>query len=332
MINATPPTNRGVEPTLSPISFKCDYFSVTIHEDFNSVFTHLIPYLFHSYDPDKWQWGEFFRDTERGGRCYQRVYFSDIGITLYCQPVNAGQNHCHIEIKGKAIESIGQIQLIEFIRAISETYLKWNVTRFDGAFDHSHISPGYMVNCENTGAFRTQSRSFKLVTSTVDGKRSSTYYVGSRSKGSERLLRVYDMRGYNRVELELRKNRADLVVKDLLKYDHDSWSSRFLCHLRDFVDVIDPLTGSGNKSRADLCPLWSDFIKASEAAKIRFDIERPSLQRTQNWIEKSVITSLATLLESKSVDMAWLVGQIEVGRSKMSSYQRLLVTSHLSSA
>ena len=332
MINATPPTNRGVEPTLLPISFKCDYFSVTIHEDFNSVFTHLIPYLFHSYDCNEYQWGDFFHDTKRGGRCYERVYISPVGISLYCQPVNDGQNHCHLEIKGKALESIGQLQFIEFLTVISETYTRWNVTRFDGAFDHSHISPEYMVKCERDGAFRTQSRSFKLVTSTTDGKRSSTYYIGSRSKGSERMLRVYDQRGYNRVELELRKTRADLVVKDLLLYKPDSWPSRFLCHLRDFVDVIDADTGSGNKSRADLCPLWADFVKASEAAKIRVSVESTSLQRTQEWIEKSVVTSLATLLDSKAVDVPWLMDQIEVGRLKMSSYQRLLVNSHLASA
>ena len=327
-VSLAPCTNRGVENTKQGIEFKCDWFSVTIHENFDQVFTNLIPLLFSDSGITDFHWSDFFHNVGHGGRGYKKLWTSPLGITLYAQPINKGQNHCHIELKGSALDNIGQGRFVEFAQTIAETYQRWNCTRFDGAYDHSDITPYMMNSAAQAGMLRTHCRSTRLDQSTTPAGTFATHYVGNRKEGSERLLRVYDRRGYNRLEFELRKKRSDLVFKDLLQLEPKLWPGRFMEHLRDFVDVIDVNTGSGNRSRASLVDWWSEFVRDAGKAAMRLDTVDTSLEKSKNWIERSVVTSLAMLLESGRVDQDWLFSEIERGRVKMSARQKLLAQSY----
>ncbi len=320
-----PITNRGVENTNKGIEFKCDWFSVTIHANFDQVFTKLVPLLISGSPIADYHWSDLFHDLGHGGRGYKKLWVSPIGVTLYAEPINKDQNHCHIEIKGKALDTIGQGRLIEFAKAMDSEFEKWKVTRFDGAYDHSDITPRMLKPAYDSRQIRTHCRTSKWIESQApDGVVSSTWYLGNRGEGTERLMRCYDVRGYNRIELELRKSRADMVFKDLLKTDLKLWPKRFMEHVRDFVDVIDPDTGSGNRSRADLIKWWSDFVKDAEKAGMRLETKDPSLDRSKEWVEHSVVTTLGMLFDSGKVDQDWLFREIERGRKKMSRRQQLL--------
>jgi len=329
----SPHTNRGVENTKQGLEFKCDWFSVTIHHGFDQVFANLVPLLLSDSGITDFHWSELFHDVGHGGRGYKRLWTSPIGVTLYAQPINKNQNHCHIELKGSALDNIGQGRFVEFAQTIAETYEKWNCTRFDGAYDHSEITPYMMDAAARSGMLRTHCRCTRLDQSTTPAGTFATHYVGNRKEGSERLMRVYDRRGYNRLELELRKKRADLVFKDLLLIEPEQWPMRFMEHLRDFVDVINVDTGSGNRSRAGLISWWGEFVRDASKAGMRLDTVDTSLDKSKEWIERSVVTSLAMLLESGRVDNEWLFNEIERGRAKMSPRQQLLAqTYHFSAA
>jgi hypothetical protein len=320
-----PITNRGVENTNKGIEFKCDWFSVTIHESFDHVFTKLVPLLISGSPIADYHWSDLFHDLGHGGRGYKKLWVSPIGVTLYAEPINKDQTHCHIEIKGKALDTIGQGRLIGFAKTIDREFEKWNVTRFDGAYDHSDITPHMLKAAYEDRQIRTHCRTTKWIESQApNGVVSSTWYLGNRGEGTERLMRCYDVRGYNRIELELRKTRADMVFKDLLKTDLTLWPKRFMEHVRDFVDVIDADTGSGNRSRADLIGWWADFVKDAEKAGMRLETKDPSLDRSKEWVEHSVVTTLGMLLDSGKVDQDWLFREIERGRKKMSRRQQLL--------
>jgi hypothetical protein len=327
-VRLSPLTNRGVENTKPCIEFKIDYLSVTIHHKYDEVFTNLIPFLMTGSAMSEVHWGDLFHNVGHGGRGYKSLWVSPIGVTLYAHPINKDQDHCHIEIKGSALESIGQGRLLDFIRKMDATYEKWNATRLDGAYDHSDISPYMMHEASSNNELRTHCRYRKMEVSTVGEKDSATHYIGNRKSGSMRILRVYDMRGYNRVELELRKERADMVINDLLYHSNELWPKRFMEHLRDFVDVIDVDTGSGNRSRSELAPWWASFVLDASKAGMRLETEDKSLERSKKWFEKSVATTLGMLLESGYVDDEWLFQSISIGSRKMTPRQRLLSSTH----
>jgi len=319
-----PITNRGVENTNREVEFKCDWFSVTIHSNFDQVFTKLVPLLLSGSPIADYHWSDLFHDLGHGGRGYKKLWTSPIGVTLYAQPINKDQNHCHIEIKGKALDTIGQGRLIEFAKAMDQSFDKWKVTRFDGAYDHSNITPYMLKAAFEAKQIRTHCTTTKWIESQSPLGISATWYLGNRGEGTERLMRCYDVRGYNRIELELRKSRADMVFKDLLKTDLELWPKRFMEHVRDFVDVIDTDTGSGNRSRADLTDWWADFVQDAEKAGMRLETKDQSLDKSKEWVEHSVITTLGMLFDSGKVDQDWLFREIERGRKKMSRRQRLL--------
>lgn len=323
-VSTAPSTNRGVENTIKGIEFKCDYLSLTIHEHFANVFDDIIHLLLVNSNIHDFHWSELFHNPGHGGRGYRSIWVSALGITLYAMPINKEQNHCHIEIKGTALEYMGQGRLVNFMQVLNQKYKKWNCTRFDGAYDHSKITPYMMQTAADNEQLRTKSRNYRMEVSSDGVDKSATHYVGNRQKGSLRILRVYDMRGYNRVELELRKERADQVAKDLLKQDAENWPVRFLEHLRDFIDVIDTQTGGGNRSRAALVEYWSEFVNGAGKAAMRLEAEEQTLERSKQWVEHSVVTTLGMLLDSNYVDADWLTDWIEKGRSKMSARQRLL--------
>lgn len=80
--------------------------------------------------------------------------------------------------------------------------------------------------------------------------------IGSRS--SEHYLRVYDRRGFTRVELELKGTMAR-AFRDALLSDETVFKRTSVGILRQFVDFVDA-GATTNISRAPLLPAWAAFM------------------------------------------------------------------------
>src|SRR5690606_25726491 len=110
----------------------------------------------------------------------------------------------------------------------------------------------------------------------------SIFRMGSRQ--SSRYLRVYNLHGPVRLEIETRSKRADTIARDVLVHAPDDWAAKAMAHLRDFVDV-----------HADY---WQEFIQGEARANCTVTDARTSeMSRISDWLYKQVAPSLSVLAD-----------------------------------
>jgi len=223
-------------------------------------------------DPDKWL--DCFVDTKFSGRRYKGIYSGPLGISLYAYP-NLG-THCHLEIKGEAIDAIGQLRVFEFLEALN--YLKappedgqaerkaarWSVRRIDIALDHMPFTPRQCYDALSRGDMRCSAsrKSFKW----FSNSEGDTLYIGSRASG--RLIRIYNRRGFTRLEIESKGNWAELVGSRCASDGCGDFESFAISYVRQFLDFVDSSTG-GSVTRADLLPWWLEFVGNIDRAGLK---------------------------------------------------------------
>src|SRR5208283_250271 len=108
-----------------------------------------------------------------------------------------------------------------------------------------------------------------------------TVYFGSRQ--SERMIRVYDRRGFTRLELEMKGKRADLVAKQILQSsDVSEWYPIALSHLLDFVNF-------------DM-PWWEEFVNGVGRAHAIVSTPKEITEASiTTWLTHQVAPSLSTI-------------------------------------
>ena len=91
----------------------------------------------------------------------------------------------------------------------------------------------------------------------------------------ERMIRVYNKRGFTGIEFEMKEERADLVAKELLSLeDEGQWYPVAQAHLLDYVDF-----------KTDW---WGSFIQANKRAGVT--LSKPdsvALNKLVNWMDSS---------------------------------------------
>jgi hypothetical protein len=116
------------------VKHKVDYFSVTLRlmkgtgskVIMDSVCTDLLSIG---------RIDEFFKPEDHGGRGYAQVMRCPIeGINFYRYP-QGGVRHCHLEIKGAPLETIGYAGIERFMQAMEECGITARASRIDVAFD-----------------------------------------------------------------------------------------------------------------------------------------------------------------------------------------------------
>jgi hypothetical protein len=149
----------------------------------------------------------------------------------------------------------------------------FRITRIDWAFDGVPFS---VMDCCNAGhkdvrnlrsPVRRGTAHFALGVP-VPGEDGDTFEWGSRK--SNRRVRAYDRRGPVRLEMEWRREKADLLARDLLALPVDQWATRAMGHLRDFIDFVDR-SADVNVSRAPLLPWWAAFVDGVARVKLKVD-------------------------------------------------------------
>lgn len=123
-----------------------------------------------------------------------------------------------------------------------------------------------------------------------------TVYLGSRS--STRFLRVYDRRGPTRVEMEWKKERAELLWARLLACAEEEWSSEALSELRAFVDFRERSEGDRPET-APLLSWWAEFTDG--AGRWCASIPRKavkSVDQLRMWVRRQVSGVLALVADA----------------------------------
>lgn len=307
-----PPTNRGAEirfeektparamgeavrlqaeqlvnaAKLPDVRFRVDWLSVTVRRlPLEQVLAYLVDEFLGgcSFDED------VLRHFKQEGRTAHYEHFltcpaiEGLGILAGHREAArfGGEDHVHVQFKGKACAHLGDVKLHRFLRLIENACGRegWKVSRVDGAFDGVPFTPADVYKAVLRGDVRSrikfgkhrelieaarQSGDFSQVRrkscrSFQISEAGSTCTLGA-AKSSFRQC-TYDMRGETRNEVRFTDRKAEYLGRLLVTANVEEWPGIFLRESRSVFEVIDR---RGRKNVSDCKPAawWSRYILA----------------------------------------------------------------------
>jgi len=290
--------------------FGVHWLSFTVHAPREEAFT-IYDGLF------KKTFGEL-EDLGNGGRGFKEIYHGLLEFKIYLTPAkDTGDEYFHFDIPGQACEFMSWKYFQRLESLISSSYPNGHkYTRIDIAFDNCPFSPqkvedAIIENKVRSLAKRESLEIHKSPFASKDNGEEGTYTVYFGSRSSERMIRVYDKRGFTRLELELKDERANLVAMELFKADDISkWYEIMIGHLRDFVDFD--------------TEWWSEFIgNMGRAWAILSSPKEIEIERILNWLDHQVMPALSVVVDTQPE--ALLKALLERGRERRGSKYNLLL-------
>jgi len=223
---STPPLdNMGVE-------FQFHWFTCTVWFDVGQACYLLMRLLDWDFETGV---SEHFSMLPGGGRGYHQILEGAGSVRVYFNP-GGDDERCTIEIPGEVMRSVKWWVLAAVFQELQASKIRFQCSRLDLAFDTEIFTPSDLRSyIAEGGVVRTLAKRDTFVYISHFMGRGDTLGIGSRS--SERYLRVYDERGYTRVELETKGSRAQTIFLDLLGFDCREWVKRCMGHLLDFIDL-----------------------------------------------------------------------------------------------
>jgi DNA relaxase NicK len=285
--NAQPPnTDRGVEFSRSNPIMKIHWFSITV---------------FAGQETIQSTWEMVFQvdlgclvDRGYGGKLYRQSMVALLGSKVYYDPVmtnEKGEEHYHIEIPGMACDCLDDVLFQRLIKLLHINHSRFNIKRIDLAFDELGFTPDdfleaisseQLVSLAKRDCIRIESSPFKKQENTeVLGTK--TVYLGSMS--SQRMVRVYNKRGFVRLEFQVRDERAQLVGLDMFEKHQDKWEETAKGHLRQYMDF-------------DSLEWWTEFIQSADKLNIKLESAKlKSFVAMEKWLNNQVSVSLSVYID-----------------------------------
>ncbi len=251
--------------------------------------------------------------TGHGGRGFKTLYKALVEAKMYADPIGHDPRenaYVHIDLTGSACDAIQPNQLRDFLIHIKEEK-KCRVTRLDLAWDRVAFTPLDAKQAVDKNQIRSGINR-KSLTYTVepyalkDDGSTGTTSLRLGSLYSERMLRVYDKRGFVRIELQTRAKRAEKVAWNILVQPVQEWSEIAKSHMRDFVDF---------EEEGVLLPWWDEFIKSIARARMKVtDAREKELERLTNWLMDQVAPSYSAVVDVVGEGM--MVAMLVHGRKR----------------
>jgi hypothetical protein len=249
----TPPlTNRGCFMPSSPIHFHLDYLKLTLFVGYERVLEVVEGGLLERAGLPLGGW----LDKGPADR-WEHIYVGPGAVTLLV-PKSSHVTYTIVELKGQACETVGAFAIKAFLAYLNAWDIRWHALRVDLAFDHVAFDPRTFDAAVAAGNFNSRALSV-ADRDWNENALGSTAYLGGRGQRKARRIRVYNKRGFNRCEAELRDVWAKSVVRQLADTPLEEWPRLAVGQLRGIADFIDR---SADK-RVDRCPLlpwWAEFV------------------------------------------------------------------------
>lgn len=246
------------------------------------------------------------QEIGHGGRGFREILQAALAFKLYLTPIHLDAEYFHFEIPGKACEVIPnncfQI-LMDYL--VSFHPEKYHFKRIDLAIDHVPFEPQQVEQAIREEKVRTDAKreTLQIHNSPYEKKYTGelgTYTVQVGSNQSERMITVYNRRGFTRLEFQVKDKRADLIALDLLKgpsFDH--WFSVIVSHLRDFIDFD--------------TDWWTELVSSQGRANQTVTTPKEvTVDRTMNWLFHGIAPAFSAMTDAVSDEVPKLL--LEFGR------------------
>lgn len=255
----------------------------------------------------------------------------DMGIHI----ILSGQGCREYEAEANLVERIQYIEnestnLIDLIKRVNQ--VKGKCTRIDIAVDDKKgdvikfeeilkdIEAGNVISKWKNSTEMTKRT---LETGEVIGK---TLYIGSTASNFR--LRIYDKaleqkqnenpltidRKWVRLELEIKKDKA-LKLQEIL-INGKAIGTIVSQLLNNYIRFVVP-SKDKNKSRWTTRKYWTNIINETGKLKLSEKPEPKTIEELEQWIEKQVAPSLATVLIANGGDMDQIMGIVANGQQRL---------------
>ena len=220
---------------MTEVFYRIHWLSVTIHGSIDDSIT-LHDILFRDTFGD-------LQSLGHGGRGFKEIQRGMLEYKIYSQPILNSAEYFHIEIPGTACEALNWDYFKAFYEYLEGNFPeRYKFKRLDFAFDHLKFTPNDVELAFKNEQIRSLAKRDTLTIHETpyaekDNGEKGTKTVQFGSRQSERMIRIYDKRGFTRLEIETKDKRAHMITVDLLQADgDDNWFRIAVSHLRDFID------------------------------------------------------------------------------------------------
>jgi len=228
--------------------------------------------------------GGYVESHDWGRFMYRRHHVFVGGLRVYVDPRRDNMPAVMVDCPGEACDLLG----LERLRVL---FCNARLSRADIALDGAPFAPADVAGWVRDGKIRCRSGKRHYIEDIGVDPDGDTVTLGSRASG--RYMRVYDGRGFTRVELELKRGYARAALGVLLA-DIEEIPTLAAGVVRDFVDFVD-IEQDSNVSRAPLLPSWEAFVAGIERVRLAL-AGRPSAtpEAVVHYIEHQVAAMLYT--------------------------------------
>jgi DNA relaxase NicK len=248
-----------------------------------------------------------FVEQGYGMHFYRGLRIGPLGCRVKHGPLGTEEERCTVDLASKAMECVGTRDLIEGLRALSVSEIRWQVPRADVALDGVGCHPDDAGAIFRGGTVR-KCRAHRSSNGRKENRDGVTVYIGDRH--SPRFLRVYNRRGPTRFELECKDEAAGHVVFGLMVREASEWGDYLRGVLLDFVDFG--------------APWWAAAMAG--VVPVRLPLRRVrdlSIEDKMRWLERSVSRTLAEVGIACDWAPEVLQGLIDKGYRKAGNRRRL---------
>ncbi|MBV6342274.1 replication initiation factor domain-containing protein [Candidatus Magnetobacterium casense] len=274
------------------MNIRLDYFKFTVFDLPSHEGLAFYRYLFSEH------LGEL-TPSGHGSAGYREMYYSASGATVSIRPTvdskEYGRNYFTIELKGTACKCLTP----DVFRSVAELQaggVKIRCNRVDWAFDDVPFTVSDVWGRLMLGDVKTWAKksSFRMISAPheineMGQEGTQTVYIGSLKK-RDRIVRVYDLHGFTRLELEMRAEWANNTVWDIIIKPFSEWGRGACSVLLDYLTF------------PDWRP-WEVWLTDVVPAGIKiYSARRVSLDRIQSWIKRQVAPAIIAMCEAEGVD------------------------------
>jgi len=253
-----PFTNRGVTVSIH-------WLSLTFFTNPAKAMTHFLNEFLSYGIKDEYDWSEYFHPAGHGARGYEALYFGPEGVRLYAYP-KLGK-HCHLEITGKVIDMYGNQRCIDYLTSLFKQEYVSKCKRIDIAFDHVPFTPQDCYDAWQRGDVIAKCHHDSW--DWRENKEGKTLYIGSRQ--SERFIRIYDRRGFTRLEIVFKDKWSENFARVITEIPSKEWINQCIGYLRDYVNFVSVKPKNIKSVSHDTLSWWSTFIGDSEKVCLNID-------------------------------------------------------------
>ena len=276
-----------------------------------------------------------FTEQEKGRNGYKKsVVWQSITICYDGTP----EMGVFVDLSGQACR--------EYELTFEETGFSWqsffhyllgydiNVTRLDLATDDfkGYFKLKQIESCIKRGCvvskFRT-GRNFEEFLLETGETLGQTIYFGKSDvmirfydKLEEREAKNYALKHeidfWQRTELQVRKDRA-MQACQIIANGGDLGA--YICGILNNYIAFKVKGSDSNRSRWKNCTWWDDFLNSADKIKLTNVHPYPSIMRKKEWIDKQVVSSLATVYTALNDDELFFDYLKALGKSRMSKEQ-----------